>query len=76
MPKKTAVIVYDKCDPQLCDGGECSAVRECDMAVLKQEEAFEKPDFPIICIGCGKCVRACMQGAVILMWIYLKGVCA
>jgi len=67
VPKKTAALDYEKCDPELCQGGVCLAMFECDRAVLKQEKPFEKPDPPLMCIGCGKCVQACPSGAVILM---------
>ena len=67
MPIKTAVINYQQCDPRRCDEGICAAVLVCERKVLKQEEPYEKPDPPMLCVGCGTCVIACPNNAVILI---------
>ena len=67
MPKKIAVIAYDKCNPEICENGICLAVDVCKHKVMKQEKPFEKPDPPLICVGCGICVQACSKGAVVLI---------
>ena len=67
MPKKTAVIIYEKCNPTYCEEGICSAVVVCKQKVITQEEPFEKPDPPMLCVGCGSCVQACSNGAVVLI---------
>lgn len=67
MPSKTAVINYQLCDPTQCDGGICAAVMACERKVLKQDSPYEKPDPPMLCVGCGTCVPACIPKAVILM---------
>jgi translation initiation factor RLI1 len=67
MPKKTAIIDYEKCKPALCEKGICAAVLVCDRGVLTQEKPDEKPDPPLLCVGCGICTQACLNGAVILI---------
>jgi translation initiation factor RLI1 len=67
MPKKTALINYDKCKPELCKNGVCHAIAVCDRGVLTQEEPYEKPDPPLMCVGCGSCVQVCPMEAVILI---------
>ena len=44
MPKKTAVIDYQNCEPKYCENGVCEAVMACQRKVLRQGEPFEKPD--------------------------------
>jgi NAD-dependent dihydropyrimidine dehydrogenase PreA subunit len=67
MPKKTAVINYQNCQPEYCENGICAAVLVCRHDVLKQEEPFEKPDPPMICVGCGTCIPACDKDAIFLI---------
>jgi ATP-binding cassette subfamily E protein 1 len=67
MPNRIAVVKYDKCKPEHCEKGICSAMLVCQRKVLKQEEPNELPDTPLLCVGCGVCVRACPIGAVILV---------
>jgi translation initiation factor RLI1 len=65
MPKQTAIINYQICEPTLCKGGICQAVQACPRKLLKQEEPFEMPDpYPNMCIGCAICVKACPKNAV------------
>ena len=44
MPKQTAIINYQICEPTLCKGGICQAVQACPRKLLKQEEPYEMPD--------------------------------
>lgn len=67
MPKKIAVIDYQKCKPESCQDGICLAVSACQKRTLKQEAPYEQPEPPIICVGCGTCVQACDQAAIILL---------
>ena len=67
MPKKTAVIDYEKCSPGYCEKGICAAVLVCSRGVLTQEGPNEKPDPPMMCIGCGICTQACPKGAVLMV---------
>lgn len=67
MPKKTAVLNYQNCQPEDCENGVCSAVIVCRRHVLLQEEPYEKPDPPLMCVGCGICIPACSRKAIILI---------
>jgi len=67
MPKKTAVLDYQNCEPKYCENGVCTAVFVCRRHVLKQEEPFEKPDPPRMCVGCGICAQACARKAILLI---------
>ena len=60
MPSKMALVHYDKCRPESCDGGICAAALACPHKLLKQEAACQIPmPDPFLCRGCGDCVRAC-----------------
>lgn len=68
MPKKTALVNYNKCRPQQCDSGICKAVLACPHKLLKQEAPFETPmPDPSICRGCGTCALACPLKAIEMM---------
>jgi translation initiation factor RLI1 len=68
MPKKMAVVNYNKCQPRQCDSGVCAAALACPHKLLKQEMPYEAPmPDPSICRGCGKCVLACPLKAMELM---------
>lgn len=67
MPTKTAVINYQKCKPGNCKDGLCAAVLVCERKVIKQEAPYEKPDPPMLCVGCAACVAACQNKAIILI---------
>ena len=65
MPSKMALINYNKCKPEDCDDGICSAAGACEKKLLIQEAPYEPPmPDPSLCKGCGDCVRACHLGAV------------
>ena len=65
MPKKMAVIDYDLCDPYQCSSdGYCAAAANCQRKLIEQEAPYEKPDPPMMCIGCGTCSLECPLGAV------------
>ena len=65
MPRKMALIHYEKCQPELCPGGICQAVAACPRKLLKQEAPYEIPmPDPSLCRGCADCVRACPAGAI------------
>ena len=65
MPGKIALVHYDKCHPESCDGGICAAALACTHRLLKQETAYEIPmTDPFICRGCGDCARACPEKAI------------
>ena len=68
MPKKKALVDYNKCHPDKCDKGICPAVAACPHHLLEQEAPYQIPmPNPSICQGCSKCVRACPYGAMKLM---------
>ncbi|MFC1962330.1 4Fe-4S binding protein [Chloroflexota bacterium] len=60
-----ALVHYDRCRPQGCDGGVCVAVKACPHKLLQQENAYEVPmPNPSLCRGCGDCARACPTRAI------------
>jgi translation initiation factor RLI1 len=68
MPKKMAVVDYNKCRPEQCNSGKCSAALACPQKLLKQEELYQAPmPDPSICKGCADCVRACPLKAMKLV---------
>jgi translation initiation factor RLI1 len=65
MPGKMALVDYNKCRPENCNHGVCSAALACPRKLLKQEAPFEIPmTDPSICLGCGDCGRACPLKAI------------
>ena len=65
MLQKVALIDFNKCHPEKCDGGTCAAVQACSRKLLKQEAPQEIPvPDPFLCQGCGDCVRACPLKAI------------
>ena len=65
MPGDRALIKYEKCHPERCDNGVCIAALACNYKVLKQVEPNEMPMMdPLLCMGCGDCMRACPAGAI------------
>ena len=61
MPKKVAVVDYEKCHPDNCDHGVCLAALACEHGNLVQESAYEAPEINPAkwCHGCAECVKAC-----------------
>lgn len=65
MPGKMALVNFGKCHPETCDGGICAAALVCERRLLKQEAPYESPmTDPVLCRGCGDCVRACSLKAI------------
>jgi translation initiation factor RLI1 len=65
MPSKVALVLYDKCHPELCPGGVCQAASACRKRVLRQEKPGQVPvPSPSVCASCSDCVRACPSGAI------------
>lgn len=64
MPSKVALVDYNKCRPDQCNGGVCQATLACRYKQLKQEKVNEAPMNPFVCRGCGDCVRACPMNAI------------
>jgi translation initiation factor RLI1 len=65
MPRKMALINYNKCRPQECDSGICAAAKACPRKLLTQETSCEAPmPDPFLCRGCGECVTACPLRAI------------
>ncbi|MBI2287999.1 MAG: hypothetical protein HYU83_03305 [Chloroflexi bacterium] len=68
MPKKMAVVNYNKCHPEHCDTGICAAVLACPHQLLKQDAPYELPmPSPYACQNCAKCIIACPFRAIELM---------
>ena len=65
MTKKMALLDFEKCRPDGCDGGICAAAQACPSRLMKQEAPYETPmPEPFACRACGDCVRACPQKAI------------
>jgi translation initiation factor RLI1 len=67
MPSKMAIVDFNKCLPQNCEGGVCQAASACERKLLVQEAPGEIPmTNPFLCRGCADCARACPAGAIII----------
>ena len=65
MSGKMALVDFDKCRPEKCNGGLCAAAAACPRKLLKQEAPNEIPmTNPSLCRGCGDCARACPAKAI------------
>ncbi len=65
MPRKTALVNYNLCQPRQC--GVCAAVAACTRKLMVQESSDRSPmTNPSICRGCGDCVRACPFKAIVI----------
>ena len=66
MPKKVALVDYQKCHPEKCDNGICLAALECEYGNLIQESSYEVPEINPAkwCHGCAKCALACPLKAI------------
>jgi translation initiation factor RLI1 len=65
MLRKIALLDFNKCRPDSCEGGICAAARACPSGLLKQETPYSMPlPEPSACRACGDCVRACPQKAL------------
>jgi translation initiation factor RLI1 len=67
MPNKVALVDFNKCHPEQCEGGVCKASQACKYKLLKQEKLYEIPMAdPFVCRGCGDCVLACPHKAIVI----------
>jgi translation initiation factor RLI1 len=65
MPKKMAMVDFNKCRPEQCLDAACPAAKACKRRLLKQEKPGEVPmPDPGLCRGCADCLRACPLGAI------------
>ena len=65
MPRKIAIVNYNKCDPKECKEGICQAVSACSKKVIKQEEQYEPPYINAsLCSGCYECISYCARNAI------------
>lgn len=68
MPTKMALVDYNKCCPERCEGGVCVAAAACTRKLIKQETPFDAPmTDPFLCKACGDCVRTCPMKAIKIM---------
>jgi translation initiation factor RLI1 len=67
VPSKMAIIDFNKCKPEECEGGICEAALACEKKLLIQEAPYEIPmTNPFLCRGCADCVRACPEKAILI----------
>ncbi|MBT3363200.1 MAG: 4Fe-4S binding protein [Chloroflexi bacterium] len=65
MPGKLAIVDFNKCQPDKCENGVCSAARACEKKLMKQLDPYDPPmTRSVSCKGCGDCVTACPFEAV------------
>ena len=64
MPKPTATVDYQVCDPKKCPAERCLAVEACEHKVLRQDAPDEGPYALGMCTACGACVTACPLKAI------------
>lgn len=63
--KLKVAVDYDRCRPQRCAGGICSAVLQCPAKLWRQEEPYDLPySIPGFCQGRGTCVESCPLKAI------------
>lgn len=69
MAKKTALVDYNKCDPERCNRGVCIAASHCEHGSLLQESPQEVPEINPTkwCHGCAKCATACPLNAIVML---------
>ena len=68
MTRKTALVDYSRCRPELCQDGACQAAEACPTKLLSQEGNHTVPmTEPSYCRACGDCVRACPLKAIQLV---------
>jgi len=67
MPKKMALVQFDKCRPEMCENGICTAAGACPRKLIKQEDPYDIPmTDPSLCKGCGDCAKACPAKAIMI----------
>ncbi|MFC1978977.1 hypothetical protein ACFLVP_03215 [Chloroflexota bacterium] len=65
MPSKIAMVDFNKCQPDKCTDGVCTAARACEKKLMKQLEPYETPMTQgSMCKACSDCVKACPFDAV------------
>jgi translation initiation factor RLI1 len=68
MNNKVALVDYNKCSPEKCKNGICTAAEVCKQRLLIQEKPFDIPmASPFLCRSCGDCARACPLKAIQIM---------
>lgn len=68
MKRKMALLDFQKCRPETCDGGICAASLVCPLKLLQQESPYTIPvPEPSACRACGDCAMACPQKAIQLV---------
>ena len=70
MPKRQALMVYEKCRPGECApaDGICPAALVCPRGIMEQEEPYEPPmiAYAQMCQGCADCLRVCPFDAIVI----------
>jgi translation initiation factor RLI1 len=66
--RKMALLDFNRCRPESCEGGVCAAAQVCPSRLMKQEEPYTPPmPEPFACRACGDCARACPQKAITIV---------